>query len=193
MQEFAHCLSVRPLYFVGLRRTTLLRLLLTILTAVVLAVSTGCSINPEQRRVAPDQDLAVSTFRTVMFEYVLSRDDGNVLESTIGGAPYVYVHGGGQILSALEHALDGMHINERTQVNLDAREVYGVVKPRTFREIPIDQVPAESRQVGAQVTIGRDDRTAFVHEVRSSSIIVSFDELLAGQMLTFDIRVVAIQ
>lgn len=134
----------------------------------------------------------ISTGKTVGFEYTLKLRDGTVVESNVGGDAFQYKHGEKQILPALEEELDGMSVDDEKTVTLQAGDAYGNVNPEAFREIPSGQIPESARTVGAQLTAEGFNGTIRVHEVKDDTIVLDFNHPLAGQDLTFDIRIVSI-
>lgn len=131
--------------------------------------------------------------KTVGFEYTLSLEDGSVVQSNAGGEPLSYVHGQGQILPALEQALEGLGVDEEKTVTLSAEEGYGDVNPEAFQEVPAERVPEEAREVGVRLGVQGYKGPVRVHEVKPEAVVLDFNHPLAGQALTFDVRVVSIE
>lgn len=141
---------------------------------------------------AQEEDSVIGEGTTVGFEYTLSLDDGTVVESNVGDDPFTYTQGGGQILPALEEALVGLAVEDTKEVTLEPADAYGEVSPEAFQEIPIDQVPEEARVVGTVLGVQGYEGPIRVHEVREEIVVLDFNNPLAGQTLTFDIRIVSI-
>lgn len=131
--------------------------------------------------------------RTVGFEYTLSLEDGSIVQSNKDAEPLRYVHGGNQILPALERELEGLAVDDRKEVKLDASDAYGEVRPDAFREVPTEQIPEDARRVGAQLSAQGYEGPIRVHEVKNDSVVLDFNHPLAGKSLKFDIRVVSIE
>ena len=131
--------------------------------------------------------------KTVGFEYTLKLDDGSVVQTNKGGEPLKYVHGENQILPALEQQLEGLDVDEEKNVKLPAEEAYGDVKEEAFQEVPTEQIPEDARKVGAQLSAQGYNGAIRVHEVKDETVVLDFNHPLAGQDLTFDIRVVSIE
>lgn len=131
--------------------------------------------------------------KTVGFEYTLKLDDGSVVQTNKGEEPLKYVHGENQILPALEQQLEGLDVDEEKNVKLPAEEAYGDVKEEAFQEVPTEQIPEDARRVGAQLSAQGYNGAIRVHEVKDETVVLDFNHPLAGQDLTFDIRVVSIE
>ncbi len=131
--------------------------------------------------------------KTVGFEYTLRLADGSVVQTNKDSEPLTYVHGENQILPALERALEGLEVDDRKEITLEARDAYGEIRPDAFREVPVEQIPPEARRVGAQLSAQGYDGPIRVHEVKDDVVVLDFNHPLAGKALTFDIRVVSIE
>jgi FKBP-type peptidyl-prolyl cis-trans isomerase 2 len=142
---------------------------------------------------AEEEKEVIEQGKTVAFEYRLSLDDGTVVESNVdSGQPFEYVQGGGQILPALEAALEGLSENDKKSVKLAAEDAYGPVNAEAFQEVPRDRIPDEALSVGTQLSAPGYEGPIRVHEVKDDSVVLDFNHPLAGQALTFDIRVVSV-
>ena len=131
----------------------------------------------------------------VGIEYTLTLDDGTVADSNVGQEPLVYTQGGGQILPALEQALEGLAPGDSKQVELEAAEGYGEVNPQAYQNVPIDQIPEQSREVGAVLIASSPDgrqQQIRIHDVQDDAVVVDFNHPLAGKDLSFAIKVVSV-
>ena len=132
----------------------------------------------------------------VSIEYTLTLDDGSVADTNVGEDPLVYEHGGGQILPALEAQLEGLGVDETREVTIQAAEGYGPVHSELFQTIKPELLPEEARQVGTLLVSEDQDGTKKrlrVHEVHADRIVLDFNHELAGQALSFNVRVLAIE
>jgi len=132
----------------------------------------------------------------VGIEYTLTLNDGTVADSNVGGEPLVYTQGSGQLLPALEDALEGLTAGDTKQIELEAAEGYGEVNPQAYQNVPIDQIPEQSREVGAVLVASSPDgrqQQIRVHEVQDEAVVVDFNHPLAGKDLNFDIKVVSVE
>lgn len=143
--------------------------------------------------IAQQEDSVVSAGSSVSIEFTLTLADGTVVESNVDREPLTYVHGEGRLLPALEAELAGMSVDERKSVELEAEDAFGPVKPEAFREVPIDNIPEGARTVGTQLSADGFDGPIRVHEVRDETIVLDFNNPLAGKDLTFDVRIVSIE
>lgn len=135
----------------------------------------------------------IETGKTVEFEYTLSLQDGSVVQSNAGGEPFKYTHGENQILPALEAELDGLEIAQEKEIELDPSDAYGEVNPDAFQEVALEQIPEGARQAGAELRAEGFEGPIRVEEVRDETALLNFNHPLAGQPLTFNIKVLSIE
>jgi FKBP-type peptidyl-prolyl cis-trans isomerase SlyD len=159
-----------------------------ILTAAVL-VAFAYSGHAQQQ----EGDDVIADGKTVGFEYSLTLEDGTVIENNLdSNQPIEYQQGGGQLLPALESALAGMRTNETKSVTLEPADAYGEVDPEAFQEIPRESLPEELQVVGTQLQAPGYEGPIRVHEIRDETVVLDFNHPLAGQPLTFDVRIVSV-
>jgi len=154
------------------------------------------SIAPVSQAEEAEEAVAViQEGTTVAIEYTLKLDDGSTADSNVGRDPLVYTQGEGEILPALEKALEGAKPAETREVTLSAEEGYGPVRDEAFQTVPLEIIPEDARQEGARL-VGRDATGNAVHarvaEVREDSALVDLNHPLAGKELHFTVRVVSV-
>jgi len=135
----------------------------------------------------------IETGKKVGFEYTLTLDDGSVVQSNAGGEPFLYTHGESQILPALEEQLQGLKIDDEKEVALSAADAYGEINADAYQEVALEQIPENARQVGAELRADGFEGPIKVEEVRDETVLLNFNHPLAGQALTFNIKVLSIE
>jgi len=128
----------------------------------------------------------------VSIEYKLVLDDGTEVDSNVGGEPLEYEHGTGQIIAGLESALAGLAAGDEKQVKVAAADGYGQIDPEGYHEVELSQVPEGAREPGALLMAEGHDGPIRVHEVKADKIILDFNHPLAGQDLTFDVKILKV-
>lgn len=132
----------------------------------------------------------------VSIEYTLTLDDGSTADTNVGGEPLVYNQGQQEILPALEEALVGLAAGDTKKVMLTAEEGYGLVDPDGFQDVEPDIVPEDARTVGTMLVASDPEgnqQPIRVHEVADEKIVLDFNHPLAGEALTFDIKILEIE
>jgi len=132
----------------------------------------------------------------VRFEYTLSDDNGEIIQSNRGQDPVTYTHGQHEVIPGLEKGLSGMEVNEQKSIRLQPEEAYGPVDAKAFKEVPKTEIPPEALKVGIPLSVrGPEGKDVIiqVHKVKQKTVILDFNHPLAGKTLNFDVTVLAIQ
>ena len=128
----------------------------------------------------------------VSFHYTLSDKGGQVLDSSQGGQPLVYLHGYSQIVPGLENALLGKAVGSAFKVAVEPSEGYGerneqmvITLPRSQGNLPAD---IEVGFVVELVSPEGDEIPARVVKLTEADITLDANHPLAGETLYFDIE-----
>ena len=164
------------------------RILLPSLAMVAMVVS-AC-------RAEEENTIVIENGNAVSIEYTLKIDDGTTVDTNVGEDPLTFTQGSSEILPALEEALLGLAVGDTKQVNLTAEQGYGPINVEAYQEVELDMVPEDARTVGTMLVATDPDgqqQPIKVHEVRDESIVLDFNHPLAGEALSFDIKILGIQ
>ncbi|MGH7796659.1 MAG: FKBP-type peptidyl-prolyl cis-trans isomerase [Candidatus Binatia bacterium] len=132
----------------------------------------------------------------VSFEYTLSDENGEVLQSNKGKEPVTYTHGQHEIISGLEKGLSEMEIDEEKSIRVNLEEAYGPVDPKGFKEVPKSDIPTTELEVGTPLNArGPQGEELLIHvcEVKDDTVVLDFNHPFAGKTLNFDVKVVDIE
>src|SRR5690606_24478659 len=69
--------------------------------------------------------MLIAANKAVSIDYTLTDDAGEVIDSSAGGAPLVYLQGAGNIIAGLEKALVGKQVGDELKVTVEPEEAYG--------------------------------------------------------------------
>ncbi|MDO8674623.1 MAG: peptidylprolyl isomerase [Candidatus Omnitrophota bacterium] len=141
-------------------------------------------------------DPVVAPGKKVTLDYALSVDNKEI-ETSKGKEPLVFVYGVDTIVPGLEAALNGMHVGEQKVVDVQPKDGYGEIDPKAFKEFPKTTLPKNIEpKVGmvlqAQAPDG-ENFPAVIREVKADSVVLDFNNLLAGKLLKFQIKVLKIE
>ena len=131
----------------------------------------------------------------VRFEYTVSDENGEVLQSNKGKEPVTYTHGRQEIIAALEKGLSEMSVDEEKTIRVKPEEGYGQVDPKGFKEIPKSDLPVSDPQVGTPLNARSpqgEEVLIHIREVKRNTVILDFNHPLAGKTLHFDVKLVGI-
>ncbi len=112
----------------------------------------------------------------VAFDYTLTDDDGQVLDSSDGQEPLSYLHGAGGIISGLERELDGKQVGDQLQIAVAPEDAYGEWDEALRQEVPRDQFDEiEDLELGMQFEVDSDDGPMVITIVEIADDVVTVD------------------
>ena len=134
---------------------------------------------------------------TVKVDYTLKLQDGTVFETSLGDQPMEVTLGQGQLFPMLEQAIVGMKIGASKVVNIPVDQAFGPRQAELIQVVSRDKLPADVvPEVGMQLQTTQIDGTTAVvtiTEVTDTTVTIDSNSPLAGQDLTFDIKLVSIE
>lgn len=149
---------------------------------------------PAAQRVGPGKRVAIN--------YTL-RTNGAIrhIRSAIwGDEPLEYLHGGGQLLPALERALEGLAPGEQRAVTLPPEQAYGERDHALQQRLPASVFGGAGRIEAGMCFVARSEdgrhlENVMVTEVdeAAGTVLVDTNHPLAGMTLEFDVTVVAVR
>ena len=138
----------------------------------------------------------IETGDNVQIHYTGTLTDGTTFDSSQGRDPLAFQVGSGQIISGLDAALPGMAVGDTKTVSVPCAEAYGPVNPEMKQAVPREQIPADiPLDLGTRLQMQTAEGQVMpvtVVDVDESQVTLDANHPLAGQDLTFDIEVVAI-
>jgi len=127
-------------------------------------------------------------------EYTVKNSNGEVIDSNKGQAPLEFVAGKGQIIPGLEKEVEKMEAGEEKSVTIPASEAYGEYNPEMVQELPRDQFQGIELQKGMTLYGQTPDGQTIAVTVKDfddQKVIIDYNHPLAGEDLTFDVKVVS--
>jgi len=141
--------------------------------------------------------MLISLNKVVRFDYTLTDDNTNIIDSSEGGEPLTYLHGSGNIIPGLEAALEGKRAGESLGVRITPADAYGEHDGALVQTVPREMFEdSDSIQVGMQFQSGDPDgETSIVTVVAAdtASITVDGNHPLAGVPLNFAVTIVDVR
>src|SRR5260370_42575990 len=83
--------------------------------------------------------------RVVLLDYLVRLATGQVVETSSAKGPIEYLHGSGQILPALERALEGLSEGQQVALSIAPEEAYGQRKEDNVVSLPKALFPGDVR------------------------------------------------
>lgn len=134
----------------------------------------------------------------VSMSYRLLNGDGEVIDSSQGQLPLVYMHNSNAILPSLERELTGKAKEDTVDVVIYPEDGYGYAKEELIQELPREQFKdIADLSVGQRIrAINKENQEVemmSVVELRDDTVLVDFNHPLAGQILNFQIVIVDVR
>jgi peptidylprolyl isomerase len=134
--------------------------------------------------------------KTVMVHYTGKLDDGTVFDSSEGGEPLRFLIGSAGLIPGFEQAIIGMGPGESKTVTIPADQAYGPYFDERVLVIDRQQIPADIPvDVGLQLQIQQQNGQVIpvaITDVSGSQVTLDANHPLAGEDLTFDIRLIEV-
>ncbi len=133
----------------------------------------------------------------VSVSYVGTLDNGSVFDSNVNRTPLSFTVGGHTVIPGFENAVLGMKKGEVKTVRIPPDEAYGVYRNDLVYTVNRTQFSADTLpQAGMYFTVtspstGQASRVKIVN-VTDSAVTIDANHMLAGENLTFVIRLLEI-
>ena len=141
--------------------------------------------------------MTIAANKAVSIEYTLTNDDGDVIDSSTGGAPLVYLQGAGNIIPGLEKALEGKAVGEELTVTVEPEDAYGEYSAELVSTLSASMFEGvDQLEVGMQFHASAPDgqmQIVTIRDLDGDDVTVDGNHPLAGQRLTFQVKVVAVR
>ncbi len=140
--------------------------------------------------------MQIAKDKVALFDYTLTNDAGDVLDSSQGGEPLAYLHGAQNIIPGLEKELEGKVVGDSLKVTVEADEGYGeynealtqVVASNMFEGV--DKIE-EGMEFQAETADGV--QVIRIAKVDGDNITIDGNHPLAGERLHFDVAITEVR
>ena len=135
--------------------------------------------------------------KVVLVHYNLTEatENGQPVESTVGGEPLGFIFGQGMMIPEFERNLSGLKTGDRFSFGIKAADAYGDFDPQAVAEVPMQvfmgpdgKVPDGLLQVGRVLPMTDQDghqMNGMVAKVGENSVMLDFNHPMAGTDLYF--------
>ena len=127
------------------------------------------------------------------FHYTLTNAAGEILDSSDGREPLVFMEGAGQIIPGLESELVRLNAGEKKKVEVQAADAYGEHDPKKLIEVPLDKLPKENIELGDQFHADGQHTPFTVTGISETHATLDGNHPLAGMNLTFNVEVTGVR
>lgn len=133
---------------------------------------------------------------TVKVDYRLTLEDGTIYDETVEGEPIEFTLGKNMVIAGFEEAIKGMKVGESKTITLTPEEAYGQYDDSLIEVVDRSELPADIEPEVGQTLVRQDSdgtvSTFMVTAVYDDTITVDGNHSLAGETLTFEIKLLEI-
>ncbi len=132
--------------------------------------------------------------RVISFHYTVVDGESRKIDSSEGRAPLTILEGAGQIITGLERELSSLKEGDARKLTIPAADAYGERIDSLVSKVERERFPKAEIQVGERFRGGEEGGPVLVvSEVSDSHVTLDANHPLAGQDLTFDVRVMQVR
>jgi len=144
-----------------------------------------------------NQPILIADGKVVTLHYTLRDDKNEIIESSVGSEPMLYLHGAGNIVPGLEKELNGKGVGFKAKVTVPPAEAYGERVDEPPQSVPRTAFPAhvELEPGMSLLARGPDNQQVpiWIVAVQGDKILVESQHPLAGVSLHFEVEIVAVR
>jgi len=131
----------------------------------------------------------------VKVHYTGTLSNHEVFDSSIGKEPLEFELGKNQVIKGFEDAVLNMNLNETKTFTVAAIDAYGEISQDLIVEVPRSNLPADIiPEIGMELELKSENQIipVSIYEINENTIKINANHKLAGEDLTFNINIVAI-
>ncbi|HPP73518.1 MAG TPA: peptidylprolyl isomerase [Armatimonadota bacterium] len=132
----------------------------------------------------------------VKVDYTGRLNSGQIFDTSEGREPIEFVLGSHQVIPGFEEAVEGMSVGDKKTIEIPADQAYGQRREELVATVRRDQLPEDLEpKEGDILRIQREDGQVIlvrITDIDETSATLDANHPLAGEDLTFDIKLVDI-
>lgn len=140
--------------------------------------------------------MKIGNSMVVSLEYTLKDEEGEVIDTNVGGDPLVYLHGTGSLIEGFEDGLDEMGAGEDYEITVEPKFGYGEIKQSMIKTMKRDQFPPEQElEIGQVFNANSPEGPSQIKiiEIDGETIKVDGNHELAGKTLFFSGKILEVR
>ena len=136
---------------------------------------------------------SIKTNSVVTIHYELRDTDGELLDSSKGQDPLVYLHGAGNIIVGLEEQLEGRKVGDEVSAQIQPDKAYGPIQEALIQTVPVSAFGNEIEQIEIGMRFQAETEQGPVPVVVTAkdadTVTVDGNHPLAGKELHFQVSI----
>lgn len=141
--------------------------------------------------------MLIADQHVIAIDYTLTNEAGEVLDSSEGSEPLVYLHGAGNIIAGLENALTGKAVGDELEVSVEPADAYGEYSAELITNIGREMFEGvDQLEVGMQFHASAPDggmQIVTIRDIEGDEVTIDGNHPLAGQQLNFKVKIASIR
>ncbi|MGB3621600.1 peptidylprolyl isomerase [Ketobacter sp. MCCC 1A13808] len=134
--------------------------------------------------------------RVVGMHYTLRNDEGEIIDTSEGREPLVFLQGFGNIINGLESELEGKNLGDKLDVVVEPEQGYGVRHEQLIQRVPSSAFEGvDELQVGMQFQAQTEQGPVPIRvvEINGEEVTIDGNHELAGVRLHFAVSIETIR
>ncbi len=140
--------------------------------------------------------MVIAKDSVVTMNYTLKNDAGEVMDTSDGREPLVYLHGVGALIPGLENELEGKSADDALKVVIAPENAYGNRRDDLLRVVSKDGFQGEEElNVGMRVQLDTEQGpvVAVVSNITGTEVTLDLNHPLADMTLHFDVKIESVR
>ncbi|MBT3395133.1 peptidylprolyl isomerase [archaeon] len=114
----------------------------------------------------------------------------NIHNPNLSYGPRIVCIGEGHLLKGLDDKLEGKEIGKSYDIELDPESAFGVKNPKLIKILSMKQFKKHNLNPSPGLRINVDNHIGVIRSVSAGRVIVDFNHPLAGQAITYEIKLI---
>lgn len=139
--------------------------------------------------------MTVQKDRVVSIDYTLRDSTGDIIDSSEGSEPLVYLHGNGNLIPGLEKQIEGKSAGDALKCVVEAGDAYGERDDSLVFKVQKSDFDGAEVQIGMQFEAQGEDgaQVVTVVGIEGDEVTIDANHPLAGEQLHFDVKIVEVR
>ena len=141
--------------------------------------------------------MLIADQHVVAIDYTLTTEAGEVIYSSAGAEPLVFLHGSGNIIAGLENSLTGKAVGDELEVSIEPQDAYGEYSAELISTIGREMFEGvDELQVGMQFHASAPDggmQIVTIRDIDGDEVTIDGNHPLAGQQLNFKVKIATVR
>jgi FKBP-type peptidyl-prolyl cis-trans isomerase SlyD len=140
--------------------------------------------------------MTIAANKVASIQYTVSDEEGQIIDSSEGGEPLVFLVGAQNVIQGLEEALLGKNVGDQLKTTVEPAKAYGEYNPEGVQEVPMDAFEGvDDIETGMAFTAETEQgpMNLIVTGIEGDMVTVDGNHPLAGKALTFDVTIEAVR